>query len=613
MPLRTGVRLPARWRVSQCLDVVVIVLSAGVAGTQGANAGDVAVSSATSAMLVVAQAGGLPPLEAFPERRGGAGGAVPSLPVIPPSPPPQPSIELPPPQPAPALREAPRFVLRDVRIEGNTVFDEEAIHDVVSPYLGKPITTEDLEEIRRRFTLLYIDRGYVNSGAIIPDQNVQNGVVAFRFVEGQVTDIDVSGTEHFDPEYFRSRLALGATSPFNVENMQREQQILLQDPLVKQLNIELQPGLVPGEARLHADVLEGNPYSLSLQIADDQSPTVGEVRGQITGTAANILGYGDILAAQYGRSQGINDGFVGYSTPIASDDTRLNLRYDKNGTLVITPALRALNTTSSYSSIAVGLSRPFYRTAEQNLTLGLNLERRQAQTFLLGMPFSFTAGSDNGNTNVTALRFSQDWLDRDAEHAFAARSTLSFGLPIFGATVLSGQELQAPAIRAATTGKFFAWFGQAQYVRRLFDDWEAVARSALQLSNKPLFPIEQFALGGLGNVRGYRTYLTVTDDAFLASGELRIPIGKLRLPYIADTEDAGTVQLIPFYDYGRGWNVASPTPYPPNISGVGAGLRWLIGSGIIAEFYYAKALRHVSVGNSLEDRGIYFRVTTTLY
>ena len=113
--------------------------------------------------------------------------------------------------------------------------------------------------------------------------------------------------------------------------------------------------------------------------------------------------------------------------------------------------------------------------------------------------------------------------------------------------------------------------------------------------------------------RGYRTYLTVTDDAFLASGELRIPIGKLRLPHIADTEDAGTVQLVPFYDYGRGWNVASPTPYPPNISGVGAGLRWLLGSGITAEFYYAKALRHVNVGNSLEDRGIYFRVTTALY
>ena len=46
--------------------------------------------------------------------------------------------------------------------------------------------------------------------------------------------------------------------------MQQEQQILLQDSLVKRLNIELLPGLVPGEARLHADVLETNPYSLTL-------------------------------------------------------------------------------------------------------------------------------------------------------------------------------------------------------------------------------------------------------------------------------------------------------------------------------------------------------------
>jgi hemolysin activation/secretion protein len=555
----------------------------------------------------MAQAGVLPPPEAAPGRGGGAGGAIPSLPEIVPAPPPQHGPELPPrpEQPAPApLSEAPRFVLRDVRIEGNTVLGEQAISDVVSPYLGKPVSIADLEEIRRQFTLLYINRGFINSGATIPDQNVENGVVTFRFVEGRVTDIEVTGTEHFDPEYFRSRLALAATSPFNVENIQQEQQILLQDPLVKRLNIELQPGLVPGEARLNTDVLEGNRYSLGAAIADDQSPTVGGVRGQLTGTMANILGYGDVLAAQYGRSEGINDGFVAYSTPISSDDTRLNLRYDKNGTLVVSPALVALNTTSNYTSLAAGLSRPFYRTAEQNLTIGLSLEYRQAQTFLLGMPFSFTNGAKNGNTNVTALRWSQDWLDRDAEHAFAARSTLSFGLPIFGATQVSG---------ATTTGQFFSWFGQAQYVHRIFADWEVLARTAVQLANKPLFPIEQFALGGLGNVRGYRTYLTVTDDAFLASGELHIPVGKLRLPYLADTEDAGTVQIVPFYDYGRDWNVASPTPNPPNISGVGAGLRWLVGSGITAEFYYGKALRHVNVGNTIEDRGIYFRISTALY
>jgi hemolysin activation/secretion protein len=75
----------------------------------------------------------------------------------------------------------------------------------------------------------------------------------------------------------------------------------------------------------------------------------------------------------------------------------------------------------------------------------------------------------------------------------------------------------------------------------------------------------------------------------------------------------GTVQIVPFYDYARDWNTGRPTAYPQQISGVGAGVRWYIGSGITAEFYYAKALRHVPVGTSIEDRGLYFRVTSVLF
>ena len=499
-------------------------------------------------------------------------------------------------------------MLRDVDITGNTVLDEASIRGIIDPYIGKPVTTADLEEIRRQLTLLYINRGYINSGVIIPDQNVVNGVVAYRFIEGRVTDIEVTGTDHFDPEYFRSRLERGIEPPFNVENLGSEQQILLQSPLLRRLNLELLPGLEPGEARLHADVLEGSRYSLSAQIADDQSPTVGPVRGQLQGSMGNILGVNDFLTAQYGRSQGLNDGYVAYSVPIASDDTRLSLRYDKNGVVVITPEVSALQTTSTFSSVAVGLSRPMYRTPESAFTLGLSLEWREQQTFLLGMPFPLIAGAEpNGKAIVTPLRFYQDWLDRDAEHAFAARSTFSFGLPTLNATTPPSAPLGTP------TANFFAWLGQAQYVRRIYEDWEVLVRSDVQLASRPLFQMEQIAFGGLGSVRGYRTYLTVTDDGFLGSAELRIPVGKLRLPYLADSDLAGTVQIVPFYDFARAWNVDRPTPYPQQISGVGGGLRWYIGSGLTAEFYYGKALRHVNVGNSIEDRGIYFRLTSNLF
>jgi hemolysin activation/secretion protein len=505
--------------------------------------------------------------------------------------------------PVPPLAEGKRFILRRVSIAGNTVIPEESIRAVVAPYIGKSITIADLETIRRRFTRLYIDGGYINSGAVLPDQNVSNGVVTYRFVEGRVTDINVAGTDHFKPGYFSSRFARASAAPFNIENLQTEQQILLQDPLIKRLNIELVPGLVPGEASLNANVQEASRYSLFAQVADDQSPTVGEVRGQAQGTFANLFGVGDLLTANYGRSGSLNDGFVGYSVPIAPDDTRLSLRYDKNGTVVVTPVLVPLDVSSAYSSVGLGLSRPFYRTAEQDVTLGVSLERRHEQTFLLGMPFDFVPGSKDGNTNVTALRLSQNYLYRTANRALAFRSTFSVGLPVFGATITE----------TSPTGRFFAWLGQAQYVQRIWHDIEGLVRGDLQLADAPLFQIEQFALGGIDTVRGYREYLTVTDDAILASAELHIPIGRLRLPYLSRSDDGGIVQLVPFYDFGQGWNVGRPTPFPPNISGAGVGLRWLIGSGVTAELYYGKALRNVPIGNSLEDKGIYFRLTTVFF
>ena len=543
----------------------------------------------------------LPPDQPAGRRQGSAS---PLPPIEPASPAPPAGGAAPAPQaPAPPLAESPRFVLRGVRVEGNTRLDKATIDGIVEPYLARVVTLADLEEIRRKLTSLYIEKGYINSGVLIPDQKVDDGVVVMRAVEGRVTEVNVTGTDAFSPDYFRSRLSNALQTPFNVRDVETEQQILLQDPLIRRLNIELQPGLTPGEASLNADVLEGNRFSLTSSVANDQSPTVGEVRGQLQGTAANLLGFGDILTAEYGRSYGLNDGAASYSIPIAPDDTRLNLHYDRNGTLVIEPALSPLNITSQSQSFGIGLSRPFYRTPEASLTLGVNAERRTADTYLLGMPFSFTPGSNNGQTNLTVVRFYQDWLDRNADSALNLRSTISFGLNIFGTTITPVEP----------TSKFTAWLGQAQYVRRIYNDWEAVVRSDVQLTNHPLFPLEQFPLGGIDTVRGYREYLTDTDDVVFASGELRIPIGKVPLPYVSRGDSAGTLQFTPFYDYGRGWNVNRQTPYPPDISSVGVGLRWLPGAGITAELYYGRALRHVSLGTSLEDRGIHFRVTTALY
>ena len=543
------------------------------------------------------------PGDPLPERRGSG---APNLPPLYPAPLPSgPAAPARPPATVRAnLASDARFMLEGVRLLGNTVLGQADIARVTAPFLGRPVGLQDIEEIRRQVTLLYVDQGYINSGVVVPDQTVEGGILTLQAVEGRLTGIEVTGTRHFRPSYLADRLQRGVSVPFNVNDLGRQQQILLQDPALRRLNLSIQPGLAPGEARLAGDVTEASRTTLTTQIANSQSPTVGEVRGQLQGTIVNLLGVGDLLALQYGRSQGINDGAVSYSLPVASDDTRVSLRYDANSTLVVAQSLSPLNVTSRYDSIGLGVSRPFYRTAEQALTSGLSLEWRRSRTFLLGEPFSFSAGADNGRTNVTALRFYQDWLDRNAERVVALRSTFSLGIRALGAT----------ATPTPPTGQFFTWLGQAQYVRRVFRDWEFLARGSLQLSKDPLFPIEQFVLGGFSTVRGYREYLTATDNAAAGTAELRIPVGRLPLPLPGATPDTGVIQLAPFYDHGVGWNTRRGTPANANLSSVGLGVRWLIGFGTAAEVYYGYALNQVvGRGNSLQDRGLHFRVVASVF
>jgi hemolysin activation/secretion protein len=111
-----------------------------------------------------------------------------------PQPPPSPVlpiVPLPPEGEAPKKPGGVQVFVRDIMVTGNTVFSEEGINQVTAPYKNRTLATEDLERLRLALTLKYINKGYLTSGAIIPDQDVQAGVVAVHMIEGQLADIHV--------------------------------------------------------------------------------------------------------------------------------------------------------------------------------------------------------------------------------------------------------------------------------------------------------------------------------------------------------------------------------------------------------------------------------------
>jgi len=486
----------------------------------------------------------------------------------------------------------PRIRVTEIRVTGSTVFSAAQLAELTAPYVGRDVTAEDLSALRQALTLKYVNAGYINSGALLPDQKVAEGVIEYRIVEGRLSDITVTGAEHLDSSYVRERLALAGGAPVNVNALQDRLQILLQGPFIERINAELAPGDRPGEARLNARIQEGPRSHVSATLDNDISPSLGQARVGLRGQLLSPTGRGDIVGWELGYAQGYAKAAVNYSIPLNSSDTTLDFFADISRASVVEKPLDALDIQSSSRTAGIRVNHPVFRDARSQFNLSAGFDRRQSQSELLGVGFAFSPGvQPDGESKVSVFRFIQDYVDRDSTQATAVRSTVSVGVGAFGATNLGNN---------VPNGKFVGWLGQFQHARRLGkSDNQLVFRFDAQLTNKPLLPLEQFAVGGMRTVRGFRTNQLVRDYGYATSVEVRIPV-------LRSQDGATVLQIAPFIDMGGAWYKGRATASPTTLSSAGVGLRYDPSPGLHAELYRAATFAGRNVVNpsqSLQDRG----------
>jgi hemolysin activation/secretion protein len=489
--------------------------------------------------------------------------------------------------------------VKRIRFVGNTVFSAQTLRAVVMQFENRSLRGEDLESLRQKLTRFYVDAGYVNSGATIPAQSVADGVLEVRITEGRLTDVKISGEHHYYLWYLTPLLMDDRMRPLNVNELQERMQLLLQDGVVEQINAQLQPGDAPGQSILTATVREGPRFKLSMTLADDRPPIVGETGGTVALSGRNLLGVDDAGVASVGLTSGYRDYSLQESVPILTPSLSLFVRGDRNHGSIVESSIAELGVVSRETSAELGMSAQLVHSLRQSVTASFSYYYSDTRTFLLGIPFSFSPGAVDGHSRVTALRYALDWTYRGDARVFAARSVVDVGFPAFGATEHLDSDLP--------DSHFVAWNAQLQYVQQVLDrSGEFVGRTAFQLASKGLLPSETFAVGGVDTVRGYATNTLVRDEGAAASLEYRQRLTHLRVPGLARDANDGVLALAAFYDLGMANDRYGPRTW---IAGTGAGLRWALAPNCSAFFYKGVALHRVSPHDgSLQDQGIHFRV-----
>jgi len=422
--------------------------------------------------------------------------------------------------PPPSKQTIPtRLFVREFRFQGNKVVSQTELAKVTAPFTNRSITTEELEDARRAVTLYYIKHGYVNSGAVIPDQNPSQGVITIRIVEGVLTGIDVHGNKWLRDNYIKSRVRRWSGPPLNVNELQDGLQLLRQNPNVEQINAELKPGTSPGQSLLDLRVVDEQPFRLGIQFDNERPTSVGSQEIWALASDLNLTGHSDPLVFRYGIATGGPGGwdFSGadnmegsYRLPLTPFDTTLGFHGSRLNTSITEQTFTPLDIKSLTASYGAFVRQPVYQTANQEAAVALGFDYRKNNSDLLGEPFNISPGAVEGKMVVSVLRFSQEWIDRGQNHVLALRSTFNFGLDVLDAT--------DNGIPGDPDGKFFSWLGQAQYVRRLFNTQnQLVFRVAGQWTSEPLLALEQFSVGGLESVRGYLENQLVRDKGIASS------------------------------------------------------------------------------------------------
>jgi hemolysin activation/secretion protein len=417
---------------------------------------------------------------------------------------------------------------------------------------------------------------------------------------GRVEDIVVTGTKRLDPNYIKSRIALGTDKVLKIDRLIESLQLLQLDPLIKSIGTELVSGQQPGTSIVQVNVSERPNWQADINIANNRTPSVGEIQVQVGALQNNLTGIGDAIAATVGKSEGSTLFDLSYTLPLNPRNGKLRLQYSSSASRVVESPFERLNINSNEQDFGVSYRQPIVQTPDRELAVGVALTKRDVSTgylqSLIGTRIGYpTPGADaNGSTRVTAARFFQDYTRKDTQQVFALRSQLSLGLPAFGAT----DNPSSP------DSKFLTWRGQAQYVRALAPNSLFLVKLDAQLADRPLLAIEQIGLGGQDTVRGYRQDLLLADNGIIASAEVRLPI-------FTPPDSKQVIQVVPFLDFGLGWNQPNnpSTNLTPTIASGGLGLRYQDGNDFSARLDYGIPFTAIDLNKRTgQEKGFYFSV-----
>ncbi len=496
--------------------------------------------------------------------------------------------------------DQPVFEISGVIFEGATSLPEAQLQDLASEYIDREINLSDVYDLAERVTALYRGEGYILSRAVVPAQEIENGFLTIRIVEGYIEGYTIQGDAGGAMRLLQAQAQRIVDSrPLTAEILERE--LLIAGDVS---GLSVRSVLTPSETTIGAAdltlVVEQTPFQAYVAFDNYSSRYLGREEIIAAGYANDLFG----LAGQAGLTTLVTPnkgpelayGAVNYEVPLASNGLSLFTSYSYSRTR---PGLELsdIDTKGKAQSVRLELSYPFIRSRDFNLTgtLGLYGANISSENVVLQPAYkdkirntylqAFVNGLDSlGGSNSALLTFYQS-------------------LPGLGSFSSDDPDLS----RANADDDYRSFNFELTRWQPLGGNFSLLMGAAGQTSfNDDLLASEEWGIGSGFFGRAFDPSEISGEKGLAGMAELQWNT-PYQAPWMSNTQFYG------FYEAGA---VSQTTPLPGDpktekLMSVGVGIRTVIQERVNVDLFLAKPFKKDVAASGNRDPRLFFSVSTS--
>ncbi len=454
---------------------------------------------------------------------------------------------------------------------------------IANRYIGmQQVSLRDLYMILTEIDALF-DARHVVGRAVLPVQDVENGVLHIQIIEGKVGQVTVTHKRQPLPILERQNELVPIRRPFgdcfvrknfyypqgSVLNTQAlEEEILRFNRKYRtQLVAELEPGETLGSSNVKLTAVAPQPISGGYYVDNSGRESSGKIRNGAFVQLQDIFGADESFFASYDETEGTSYLTMFGDVPITSFGTSFEMSYDYGTPQTIYGPFASLNITGMSRRYRPGVRQLIYNSENRKTDVSLTVENYESNTLFDGYLnyreklTGYTIGlSDLYRTKKSVRLFSIGWQMGNGGQA---------GNPLF-----SDYEYDHFHILQSSLTKI--WYPNKC--------WTFLAKANAQWALTPLSQSRIFQIGGMATVRGVTEGLMTGDSGYYLNFEGR--------RHLFDFCNKGRVEAFGFFDQGGVFYRDRPvnTSSSDFLFSVGAGLNMAWSRYVTATLGYGQPL-----------------------